>query len=165
MSVWTSGSRLVLRRARSSFDGPFAVFGVIAGQRIPLSAEQIATLNKQALFLVEQPESEINKIIVAMLNADRFGTEPPMDIAGFMRTESAYDGSRIETSSEPPDSCDQCGRDLGEMGYVFDACTTENLMWSWMCPPCFFGLGCGVGEGWGQLYFREHDQTFLVIGR
>lgn len=33
------------------------------------------------------------------------------------------------------------------LGFFFDACIVENLMWSWMCPPCFFGLGCGVGQG------------------
>jgi hypothetical protein len=33
-----------------------------------------------------------------------------------------------------------------------------------MCPPCFFGLGCGVGNGFGQLYLREQGQTFLILG-
>jgi hypothetical protein len=163
-SIWTSSNRLVLRRARGSFDGPFPVFGMIAGERIPLSAEQIAWLNKETLSLANRPEPEIKKVILAMLEADRSGTEPPMDIAGFMRTQSAYDGSRVEAATNTPDSCDQCGRDLGEVGYFFDGCTIENLMWSWMCPPCFFGLGCGVGNGFGQLYLQEQRQTFSILG-
>jgi hypothetical protein len=63
-----------------------------------------------------------------------------------------------------PESCDQCGRQLGEAGFIFDACTTENLAWSWMCPACFFELGCGIGEGFGQLYLDGRDVTYLILG-
>jgi hypothetical protein len=133
-------------------------------QRVPLTADQIASLNTQAVSLAEMSGSEIKRIVVAMLEADRLGAEPPMDIAGFMREPSAYDGSCVESASNAPDSCDQCGRSLCDIGYFFDACTIQDMMWSWMCPPCFFGLGCGVGEGWGQLYLREHGLTFLILG-
>ena len=81
-----------------------------------------------------------------------------------MRELTLYDGSETKTVTNAPDSCDQCGRDLHGVGYYFDACTIEDLMWSWMCPPCFFGLGCGVGEGYGQLYLRSEDGTFLILG-
>jgi hypothetical protein len=164
LSILTSNHRVILRRARAAFDGPFPVFALMAGQRIPLSDEQVEWLNREALSLAARREAEIKEIISTMLDADRMGIEPPMSIAAFMRTQSAYNGSKTGATSNAPSSCDQCGRDLTEVGFFFDGCTTQALQWSWMCPPCFFGLGCGVGEGFGQLYLREDERTFLILG-
>jgi hypothetical protein len=120
-------------------------------------------LNQQVLKLANQPAARIRSTILEMLEADSSGTKPPLDIAGFMRGLAPYDGEKSETVTNAPRSCDQCGRDLHDVGYYFDACTTENMMWSWMCPPCFFGLGCGVGEGYGQLYLHSGDKDFQLI--
>ena len=164
MSIWTSNQRLVLRRARADFDGPYPVYAVMGGQKMPLSKDQIGGLNQQALNLAEQPAPKIKIVLSKMLEADRFGTEPPMDIAGFIRQSEPYEGTRAATVTNAPNSCDQCGRDLNYVGYFLDACTIEKQMWSWMCAPCFFALGCGVGNGYGQLYLREDDDDFLVFG-
>ena len=164
MSIWVSDQRLLFRRARAAFDGPDPVYALMGNQRIPLSEDQVAELNRQVIELAGQPASLIRSTVSDMLAADKRGTKPPLDIAGFMRALTPYDGSEIETATNAPDSCDQCGRDLHGVGYYFDACTIENQMWSWMCPPCFFGLGCGVGEGYGQLYLRSEGEIFLILG-
>ena len=164
MSIWVSDQRLLFRRARAAFDGPDPVYALMGGQRIPLSEDQISALNQQVIELAKQPASRIKNTVLKMLEADSAGTEPPLDIAGFMRELNPYDGVQSKTVTNAPDSCDQCGRDLHGVGYYFDACTIEDQMWSWMCPPCFFGLGCGVGEGYGQLYLRSDDEEFLIMG-
>lgn len=156
--------RLIFRRARSSFDGPFPVFALMGNQRVPLSLEQIEWLNQEALSLANGSGPEIEAKLLEILAADHRGNEAPLHVAGFMRMPSPYDGGRKKANIDPPRHCDQCARGLSETGFFFDACTTEDLKWSWMCPPCFFGLGCGVGEGWGQLYRREKAQFFLILG-
>lgn len=154
----------MFRRMRGDFDGPFPVYAPMGRQKIPLTADQITELNRQAIDLAERPASEIKDVILQMLHADQSGIAPPMDLAGFMREQEPYDGSRIESAINAPNNCDQCGRGLNDFGYIFDACTIENLLWAWMCPPCFFGLGCGVGNGYGQLYLREHGEVYLILG-
>ena len=167
MSIWTSKiSRFLLRRARAAFDGPLPLYGleIVSGKKLPLSADQSEWLNKEALQLAERPSSEINEAVLKMLESDKLGTEPPMDIAGLMRSVEPYGGSYTAVDIDAPGSRDQCGRSLIEIGFFFDACTINNMQWSWMCPPCFFALGCGVGNGFGQLYLRENGATFLVLG-
>src|SRR6185503_6800646 len=105
--------------------------------------EQRREIATQAAWLARQPNADIKDIVRKMLTADQEGTKPPLDLAGFIRCEEAYDGSRTEVAADAPDRCDQCGRDLIEAGYYLDGCTTRDLMWSWMCPPCFFRVGCG----------------------
>ena len=164
MSIWTSNQRVLLRRARADFDGPFPVYAAVGEKKAPLSDDQIAAAKQQALDLAGRPAPQIKNTLAEMLEADSSGTEPPMDIAGFMRGPEPYGGTRSETMTDAPKSCDQCGRDLNDVGYFFDACTIENMMWSWMCPPCFFVRGCGVGNGYGQLYLRADGKEYLILG-
>lgn len=155
---------MLFRRSRGDFDGPFPVYAPMGEQKIPLSEDQCTELNRQAIDLAGRPASEIKILIEQMLLADQSGTAPPMDLAGFMREQEPYDGSRKKFAANAPNNCDQCGRDLNKVGFFFDACTIENMLWSWMCPPCFFGLGCGVGNGYGQLYLREHGEEYIILG-
>jgi hypothetical protein len=115
--------------------------------------------------LAELPASAIKSAVQEMLDADKSGTEHGLEVSAFLRETKRYDGSREKIITEVPKSCDQCGRDLSAVGYFLDACTTEDMKWSWMCPPCFFALGCGVGHGFGQLYLRDGEQTFLILGQ
>jgi hypothetical protein len=141
------------------------VFALVNGQKIPLSPEQIEWLSKEALSLAELNGSGIRAEIAKILECDRTGVEAELYVAGLMRMKKPYDGSLIAAPlADPPHTCDQCGRDLRDTGFFFDACTTQDLKWSWMCPPCFFGLGCGVGEGWGQLYLHNGGRVVLVLG-
>lgn len=87
-----------------------------------------------------------------------------MEIAGFMRERDSYRGRVKKSEVGAPDTCDQCYRNLTEVGFFFDACTVSDMKWSWMCPPCFFALGCGVGKGFGQLYVYQDGELFLVLG-
>jgi hypothetical protein len=160
-----SATRRVYRRARGSFDGIFPVYALCDRRRVPLTADQCEELNRQALALAERPASAIRSVIQEMLDADKSGGQHDLQISAFLREQSPYNGSRTKTSINAPQLCDQCGRALREVGFFLDACTIEDVKWSWMCPPCFFALGCGVGQGFGQLYLSEGSETFLILGQ
>jgi hypothetical protein len=160
-----SKSRWIFHRARGDFDGGFPVYALFGKQKVPLTADQCKELNQQALRLARRPNTEIKSTIQEMLDADNSGNEHLLEIAGFLRAMRPYNGSRRKILTNAPSDCDQCGRDLGEVGFFLDACTIEDMKWSWMCPPCFFALGCGVGYGFGQLYLREGNETFLILGQ
>jgi len=156
--------RVLLRRPRAAFDGQDPVFAVMSGKKIALSSDHNAWLIKQSLELADQSSSSIKATLRAMLESDKLGIEHPMEIAGLMRGKTPYDGRHKKSEIDAPESCDQCSRNLTEVGFFFDACTISNMEWSWMCPPCFFALGCGVGEGFGQLYLRQDGEAFLLLG-
>lgn len=156
--------RLIIRRARDSFDGPFPIYALVGDTKVPLTPEQASELDVQALTMAGQTAAEIGEMVSKMLEADSSGAKPPLELGGLLAQPIPFDGSRTSMEIDLPEACDQCGRDLAEIGYVFDTCTRASLEWSWMCPPCFFGLGCGVGEGFGQLYAFDRTNVFLVLG-
>ena len=55
--------RRILRRARANRDGPFSHSALIAGQKVPLSADQIEELCRQALDLAAEPPEGINTVL------------------------------------------------------------------------------------------------------
>lgn len=157
--------RWIFRRARSPIDGPFPVFALVGQRRIPLSPEQTAWLDDEASSLAQLKGLGIRGEIARMLDCDRTGAAADLHVAGFMRISTPYPGTLTPTPLiEPPERCDQCSRDLHDTGFLFDVCTTFQMKWCWMCPPCFFRVGCGVGEGWGQLYLQDGEQIDLVLG-
>lgn len=160
-----SARRWIFRRARFSSDGPFPVFALVGQRRIPMSPEQMAWLDDEASSLSQLKGPQVRKEIARMLDCDQTGAEAHLHVAGFLRMPAVYSGTLTTVPlMQVPDRCDQCSRDLGDTGYFFDACTTFQMQWSWMCPPCFFRVGCGVGEGWGQLYLQNEGRVHLVLG-
>jgi len=67
------------------------------------------------------------------------------------------------TSTDDPNACDLCGRDLSSSQYYLDARHREDLMWSNMCGQCFFDVGEGIGWGKGQLYSRQASGEWLLV--
>ena len=154
--------RLIIRRARASFDASFPIYALVGDTKVPLTPEQASELDAQALMMAGQTAAEIGEMVSKMLEADSSGAKPPLELGGLLAQPIPYDGSRTSMEIDLPEACDQCFRHLAEIGYVFDACTRMNLEWSWMCQPCFFC--CGVGEGFGQLYAFDRTNVFLVLG-
>jgi hypothetical protein len=156
--------RIVLRRSRGSFDGNDPVFVLAEGRKIALAQEQIQTLEYEANKLAELHPTEIEKLVDGVLSADHTGRDLPFDGAAFFNGLTRFSGLTEEVQIDPPTDCDQCGRNLHEIGFFLDACTVQNMMWSWMCPPCFLKIGCGVGEGWGQLYGIKEGKMLHYLG-
>lgn len=166
MSIWTSPSRFRFRRARGDIDGPHSTYALAladAGRRIPLAASQLAELRKQIEWLEDQSSRVIEGTVEQLLLSDQKGSEPMLDLTGFLRVERPYDSNESKADGDGlSDTCD-CGRSL-ESGFLFDVCSNLNLVWSWMCPICFFRMGCGLGTGFGQLYRRHGSEVSLVWG-
>jgi len=73
------------------------------------------------------------------------------------------------------DNCNLCARELAPIGYVIDGEVkgTPQMtvhdgstvgQWAYMCPACFSELGVGVKWGRGQLYERQPDGQWLMVG-
>ena len=73
------------------------------------------------------------------------------------------------------DRCNLCGADLARLGYVIDGEVkgtpqvavpdgTTMGQWAYMCPTCFAKRGVGVKWGSGQLYERQNDGQWLLVG-
>lgn len=73
------------------------------------------------------------------------------------------------------DVCNLCGRELAPFGYVIDGevkGTPQTAIpggstvgqWAYMCPSCFSRRGVGVKWGAGQLYERQPDGEWLMVG-
>jgi hypothetical protein len=140
-----SESRWTFRRARSSVDGLFPVYAVIAKQRFPLMSDQCEKLDREALDLAEQPA-----VANTAWKSQDFYASNLRTMALATRLPSARLWHAINAA----------------VAFFFlDACTIDDMKWSWMCPPCFFALGCGVGQGFGQLYLHEGSESFLILGQ
>ena len=155
------------RRARGAFDGVPGTYGVLRGRKFLLDEELAKMIETEAAELASRPGHEIGQVIEMLLEADAKRTATKLFLAALMREPTAYDPARATDPSEAnvPANCDECRRSLSEIGFFFDACTTENAQWAYVCPPCFFKFGCGVGEGYGQLYQVRGDHGFMILGQ
>jgi len=64
----------------------------------------------------------------------------------------------------PPDKCDVCGTALSERSFFVDGRLSERGEWRDMCSQCFFVQGGRIGAGKGQLYQRQPDEKWLLVG-
>jgi hypothetical protein len=60
--------------------------------------------------------------------------------------------------------CDMCHRKLDDFPYMVDARLRAAHMFGYLCPGCFFIDGTGLGMGFGQLYEREGEGLWLMVG-
>ncbi|MCB2206227.1 hypothetical protein KQI65_15900 [bacterium] len=70
--------------------------------------------------------------------------------------------SRYRTS--PPDECDLCGRSFRDLDYLVDGRVGKGLRWADMCVNCFAVNGGVVGWGSGQMYQKQSDGKWLLVG-
>jgi hypothetical protein len=64
----------------------------------------------------------------------------------------------------PPGKCDSCGVDLRQRWFFVDGRVRGSGEWRDMCSHCFFTTGARIGCGKGQLYQRQADGRWLLVG-
>lgn len=64
----------------------------------------------------------------------------------------------------PPDDCDICSIPLSEEKYISDGQVRDTRGWANMCADCTMYHGSGIGWGTGQLYRRNADGSWLLVG-
>ena len=70
----------------------------------------------------------------------------------------------LEYHSSPPERCDCCGADLSERWFFVDGRVRGSGEWRDLCSQCFFTTGARIGWGKGQLYQRQADGRWLLVG-
>jgi len=91
-----------------------------------------------------------------------------------------WDGSRadlqLENSIDPatvakckyhldvPEDCDVCSIPLAGETYFSDGRLRGKATWANMCADCTVYRGAGIGWGTGQLYRKEADGQWLMVG-
>ncbi len=63
-----------------------------------------------------------------------------------------------------PESCDICSIPLDGETFISDGCLQGDLVWANMCADCCIYHGSGIGWGVGQLYRKESDGRWLMVG-
>lgn len=66
--------------------------------------------------------------------------------------------------ASPPETCDVCGRDLENARYFVDGVRRDAPEWANMCSECFADVGTRISWGVGQLYARQRDGSWLLVG-
>lgn len=60
--------------------------------------------------------------------------------------------------------CDFCKRPAEQMGLFVDGVVRGGFQWANMCANCFHSKGTGIGEGKGQLYAKQRNGTWRLVG-
>lgn len=71
---------------------------------------------------------------------------------------------RGEYYVDPPDQCDICSIPLSAEKFMSDGQLREHAAWANMCADCTIYYGSGIGWGTGQLYRKESDGRWLLVG-
>jgi hypothetical protein len=62
------------------------------------------------------------------------------------------------------EKCDFCGSSLAKRGMFVDGCLRGKTTWGNMCAQCFESKGEGVRWGSGQLYARQPNGDWRMVG-
>jgi hypothetical protein len=65
--------------------------------------------------------------------------------------------------ANPGERCDLCSDPLSNAVYFIDGAVKDAGMWANMCPQCYFKHGRGIGWGFGQLFMRQGDGSWLMV--
>ena len=102
--------------------------------------------------------------------------EAPAEAEEFVRavdeTEVAiYRYAKFEMAAQtrqfhirPPEKCGLCGAELSHRWFFVDGQVRESGEWQDMCSQCFFSNSVAIGPGKGQLYQRQTDGRWLLVG-
>lgn len=63
-----------------------------------------------------------------------------------------------------PEDCDICSIPLARESFFSDGRLQGNPAWANMCADCSVYHGAGIGWGTGQLYRKERDGRWLMVG-
>jgi len=64
----------------------------------------------------------------------------------------------------PPHKCDLCGAELAPRKYFVDGQVGTSTEWREMCSDCFLARKGRIVWGKGQLYERQADSRWLLVG-
>lgn len=81
--------------------------------------------------------------------------------------ESAIDPSSVRKArfySDPPEACDICTNPLSKDSFMSDGRIRGKTAWANMCADCTLYYGEGIGWGVGQLYQKEVDGRWRLVG-
>ncbi|MFG1410937.1 endonuclease NucS domain-containing protein [Xanthobacter sp. VTT E-85241] len=65
---------------------------------------------------------------------------------------------------DAPEHCDICSIPLARETFFSDGRLQDNPAWANMCADCSVYHGAGIGWGTGQLYRKESDGRWLMVG-
>jgi len=63
-----------------------------------------------------------------------------------------------------PEKCDICSKNFEDQDYFIDGALKGDTKWAYMCTECFLENGEGIGLGEGQVYKRQNDGKWLMVG-
>ena len=63
-----------------------------------------------------------------------------------------------------PEACDICSIPLAHEAFFSDGRLQSDPTWANMCADCSVYYGAGIGWGTGQLYRKESDGRWLLVG-
>lgn len=72
--------------------------------------------------------------------------------------------SRATYFVNAPERCQVCGISLATEPFMSDGAITNLGQWAIMCADCTLFYGEGIGCGVGQLYRKESDGSWLLVG-
>lgn len=81
--------------------------------------------------------------------------------------EEAVDPTTVAKGKYHPDApedCDICSIPLAREAFFLDGRLQGNPAWANMCADCSVYFGEGIGWGTGQLYRKEKDGRWLMVG-
>ena len=67
-------------------------------------------------------------------------------------------------SCPAPEKCDLCSKSIADEDYFIDGALEGSTKWAYMCSECFLENGEGIGLGKGQIYKRQDDGKWLMVG-
>lgn len=106
----------------------------------------------------EEPEPGLGETEMLVVAVD----ESEVAIASYAKFEKAAEAP--EFHFHPPEKCDVCGVGLSGRSFFVDGRVGESGEWRDMCSQCFFLGGARIGPGKGQLYHRQNDGRWLLVG-
>lgn len=62
------------------------------------------------------------------------------------------------------EKCDFCKVSMEKCGLFVDGQVRNDRQWANMCAPCFLAKGAGIGWGVGQLYARQPNGAWRMVG-
>lgn len=116
-----------------------------AGYRLRITSAEAEAERREK---TEQPAAGVDESEVAISRHADFG--------------KAAEKPQFHFSS--PQRCNLCGIDLTVRSFFVDGQVGHSGEWRDMCSQCFFAKGAKIGWGKGQLYQRQPDGRWLLVG-
>ena len=88
--------------------------------------------------------------------------ESELAICRYVKLEMAE--QVLQFHFNPPPHCGVCGVELNSRRFFVDGRVSASGEWRDMCSRCFLANGAKLGPGKGQLFQRQTDGRWLLVG-